>query len=242
MNTIAILERPAVEDGFKVKAADGMIYGPVSLDTLLEWVRDGRVLPETWVHGQSLGAWRQAETLPDLAEALGEASQPEPAGEAAPGGQEAIGLEELRQFPRLARLSDDQLEQVRLFGELRVAPADSLIISKGDPGDALYLVLAGEVRVRLVIGGEDKTLVNIRAGQFFGEMALFNDAPRSADVVAVTETRLMRVTREAFRMFIEELPELGSPIVYQLATTMADRIVASNTRYQRDTAAEFLWR
>jgi CRP-like cAMP-binding protein len=116
------------------------------------------------------------------------------------------------------------------------------IIKKGDPGDALFLVLAGEVRVRLIIGMEDKTLCTIRAGQFFGEMALFNNSPRSADVVAVTETRLMRVTQPAFMLFVEEIPDLASAILHTLASTMADRLVAANARYQQDTAADFLWR
>jgi CRP-like cAMP-binding protein len=130
------------------------------------------------------------------------------------------------------------LEQVLRFGELYIVPPHSCIIRKGDPGDAIYLVLSGEVRVRLVIGMEDKTLATIRPGQFFGEMALFNDSPRSADVVAVTETRLMRITRHAFRLFMEEIPELASPIFYNLA--MADRLVAANKRYQLDTATEFV--
>ena len=70
--------------------------------------------------------------------------------------------------------------------------------------------LGGEVRVRLIISMEYKTLFRIRAGHFFGEMALFNNSPRSADVVAVTETRFMRVTQDAFKLLIEEIPELVS--------------------------------
>lgn len=241
MNIAPELESQSTEEAYKVRATDDLVYGPVSLPTLLEWVKDQRVLPATWIHSQSDNSWRKAETIPTLCEALLQASQPGSKPQVFAGAIEEIGAAELRQFPQLARLADPQLEQVLRFGELYIAPPHSCIIRKGDPGDALYLVLSGEVRVRLVIGLEDKTLASIRPGQFFGEMAMFNDSPRSADVVAVTETRLMRITRHAFRLFIEEIPELASPILYNLATAMADRLVASNKRYQLDTASEFVW-
>lgn len=238
MDNDANTEPQPVEDAYKVRAFDNHVYGPVNLPTLLEWAKDQRVLPGTWIHSQSDDSWRQAETIPALSEALQEGSGPA----VSMGAREEISADELRHFPQFARLTDKQLEQVRRFGELCMAPPRSLIIRKGDAGDALYLVLSGEVRVRLIIGMEDKTLVTIRPGQFFGEMALFNNSPRSADVVAVAETRLMRVTQQAFMLFSEEIPELASPMLYNLASTLADRLVAANNRYQKDTTAEFLWR
>jgi CRP-like cAMP-binding protein len=204
--------------------------------------KDERVVAATWIHCQSDNSWHKAENISALHDALLEARQSKSQLEDSAGPPEEIGTDELRQFPRLAKLADKQLEQVRRFGELLVAPPGSRIIKKGDPGDALYLILAGEARVRLIVGMEDKTLFTVRPGQFFGEMALFNDSPRSADVMAVTETRLMRVTRHAFLLFIEEIPELASPILYTLASALADRLVAANTRYQQDAAAEFIWR
>ena len=236
------MEPQAFEEAYKVRATDNLVYGPVNLAALLEWAKDGRVVPGTLIHCQSEDAWQKAEAIPALREALQEAKQAasEPADSA--GAPEEMSIDELRQFPRFARLPDKQVEQVRRFGELCAAPPDTLIIRRGDPGDALYLVLAGEVRVRLVIGLEDKTLSTIGPGKFFGEMALFNNSPRSADVVAVTETRLMRLTKEAFMLFIDEIPQLAGPILYDLASTMADRLVAANKRFQLDTAADFVWR
>jgi CRP-like cAMP-binding protein len=230
------------EEAYKVRACDNLVYGPVTLATLLDWARDERVVAATWIHCLSADSWQKAETIPAVREVLLEVnrSKSEPADSV--NAAEEISADELRQFPRLAMLTDKQLEQVRRFGELRVALPGTRIIRKGDPGDALYLVLSGEVRVRLLVGMEDKTLFTIRPGQFFGEMAMFNDSPRSADVVAVSETRLMRVTQHAFLLFIEEIPELASRILYNLASTLADRLVAANTRFQMDAAADFVWR
>jgi len=236
------MELEPFEESYKVRASDNLVYGPVSLPTLIEWAKDERVVVGTWIHCQTDNSWHKAENIPTLREALLEARNTESHLEKSARPPEEIGTDELRQFPRLAGLMDKQLEQVRRFGELRVAPPGSRIIKKGDPGDAFYLMLAGEARVRLIVGMEDKTLFTIRPGQFFGEMALFNDSPRSADVLAVVETRLMRVTQHAFLLFIDEIPELASPILYTLASAMADRLVAANTRYQMDAAAEFIWR
>ena len=235
------MQTQSVENSYKVRACDNLVYGPVSLAVLLEWAKDERVLADTWIHSENDDSWLKAEAIPALHEALrGSTQSGAIVGDLAQ--HEEISAEELRQFSWLAKLSVKQLEQVRRFGELCVAMPGTRIIKKGDPGDALYMVLSGEVRVRLIIRMEDKTLCTINAGQFFGEMALFNNSPRSADIVAVTETRLMRVTQDAFRLFVDEIPELASKVLHTLASTLADRLVAANCRYQQDTVADFLWR
>lgn len=231
-----------LENSYKVRACDNLVYGPVSLAILLEWAKDERVLPDTWIHCASDDSWQKAEAIPALHSALRESGQTTSRMENPASSYEEISAEELQQFPWLAKLTLKQLDQVRRFGELCVAMPGTRIIKKGDAGDALYLVLSGEVRVRLIIRMEDKTLCKINAGQFFGEMALFNNSPRSADIVAVSETRLMRVTQHAFRLFVDEIPELASKVLHTLASTLADRLVAANSRYQQDTVADFLWR
>jgi len=230
------------DETYKIRACDNLVYGPVTLPILLDWAKDERVVAGTWIHRLSDDSWQKAESIPAVREALLEINRSKAGPEDSANTPEEISADELRQFPRLARLTDKQLEQVRRFGELCIAPPGTRIIRKGDPGDAFYLVLAGEVRVRLLVGMEDKTLFTIRPGHFFGEMALFNDSPRSADVVAVAETRLMRVTQHAFLLFVEEIPDLAGPILYHLASTLADRLVAANTRFQLDAAADFVWR
>ena len=55
---------------YKVWASDNMVYGPVNLDILLDWVADGRVTPDTWVFAEGINSWKPAKTLPALGEAL----------------------------------------------------------------------------------------------------------------------------------------------------------------------------
>jgi CRP-like cAMP-binding protein len=103
-------------------------------------------------------------------------------------------------------------------------------------------MLTGEVRARLMISYEDKTLNHIPAGQFFGEMAMFTQAPRSADVVAVQSSRLMRVSNQAFLQLIKELPALAAPFLFTMAKMMAHRISETNSNLQKQVTSEFVWR
>ena len=229
------------QDSFKVWATDNLIYGPIPLDTLIQWAGENRVLADTWVHSQAENVWRLAREIPPLRRQF------------APGVDTAFLLaqiqashdvqpEELRRFSLFSSLSNAELKQFIAFGQLCEAAPGVVILKKGDPGDSFYLVLTGEVRARLVVGLEDKTLGQIPAGEFFGEMAMFNQAARSADVVAVQPARLLRMSSEAFQLLIKQLPALAAPVIFAIARVMAGRISQDNQRFQREVASEFVWR
>ena len=126
-------------------------------------------------------------------------------------------------------------------GELHRPPPGERIIKQGDPADALFFVLAGGVRVRLIVGLQDKTLARIPAGEFFGEMAMFTQSARSADVLAEEGTRLLRFSAESFRLLIAEKPEAAARMLFAIARTMANRISEDNRRLKTQVASEFLW-
>ncbi len=73
-------------------------------------------------------------------------------------------------------------------------------------------------------------------------MAMLTQRPRSADIVAETESRLLRFSAEAFRHLIEENPEAAAPMLFGLAGIMANRIWEDNQRLQKEVASEFIWR
>ena len=92
---------------YKVWASDNVVYGPVLLKTLLEWVADGRVQKETWVFSQEVNSWKPAKSLPVLGDALAayhaeQAPLPMPTklGKAI----DSITVDYLRQFESLAGL------------------------------------------------------------------------------------------------------------------------------------------
>ena len=99
---------------YKVWASDNVVYGPVLLETLLEWVADGRVLSDTWVFSQEVNSWKPAKSLPPLGDALAAyhaSHAPLPTPTELGQASDSITVDYLRQFDSLAGLGQDELEQ-----------------------------------------------------------------------------------------------------------------------------------
>ena len=229
---------------YKVWASDNVVYGPVLLETLLEWVADGRVLADTWVFSQEVNSWKPAKSLPVLDDALAKypanqasLSTPTELGQAS----DSITANYLRQFDALAGLGLAELEQFISHCIMMEIEEGGLIMKKDSPGDGLYMILSGETRVRLVIAGQDTTLANVGAGSFIGEVAMFSQAPRTADVLALTPCNLLFMSAEAFRNMMQSEPKLASAMLFALGHIMADRMMAGNQRLQSKVSSEFLW-
>src|SRR3712207_800834 len=108
-------------------------------------------------------------------------------------------LDELRQVPLLADLTEEDLERLYEMAQTVSIPAGRLVLQEGDPGDSLYIVLDGELEVTKRHGRQEVLLAVYKAGQFFGEMALLEQAPRSASVRTLRESRLLLISRAAFQ-------------------------------------------
>src|SRR5258708_33794007 len=105
-----------VEESYKVRARDNLVYGPVTLSALLEWARDERVLADTWIHSASDNGWQKAATIPALHEVLRATSHATLGFESPTESYKKIGPDNLHQFPLFPRLPVKQLEQLRSFG------------------------------------------------------------------------------------------------------------------------------
>jgi CRP-like cAMP-binding protein len=94
--------------------------------------------------------------------------------------------------------SEDQRRRLAASGQIVTLAAGALLCQKGDPGDAAYLVLEGELEVRAVgPNGEMVRLAALGRSELAGEMALLDGGARSADMVATRRTRLLKLTRAA---------------------------------------------
>lgn len=225
--------------GYKIWGIDNVVYGPVELPVLVDWVREERVTAETWVYSEDADEWRKAVKIPELQLFFKKAG--------AARGQTAYDTELIAHAPALkpgslrrikifAAFSDDQLARFVHYMEVRQAKQFSEIVRQGDPGDAMFLLLQGEVRVRIMIGGKESTLATLSNGEFFGEISLFDHGPRSADIVANEESILLRISASSFQKVIDEAPELAAPFLYAVGKTLTGRIRADNKRF-RDTIA-----
>jgi len=212
---------------FFIWGIDQSAYGPVELPTLVSWIKDERVLAETWIFLARDIAWRRAADIPELQMFF----RRKALGAVAPAGFQAGSL---RRVKILAGLSDAQLERLAQLMELQRVPQWSVIVKQGEHGDAMYLILEGELRVRLIASGKETILSTLGPGEFFGDMALFDQGPRSADVVANVDSVVLKITATAFEDLARTAPDLAAPFLMATVKTLAARIRADNKRL-RDT-------
>lgn len=226
---------------YKVWAEDAAAYGPVDVATLAQWIQEDRVFPETFVQPQSDLRWRPAAKVDSLQEIFTTAVQ---AGmEEATGGTSAV-VAALREFPLFSVLTTEGLEQIAALGKCHDFEKGEVIVRQGDPGDAVYFVLSGELRVRLLVGVVDridKTLCKLGPGELFGELGLLLQSKRTADVIAEQPSRVFCMTTNAFQLLVKQVPEVASPLLFNLSVTMARRIAADNQRFYREVTSQFVW-
>ena len=97
--------------------------------------------------------------------------------------------------------------------ETRVVSAGDVIIREGEPGDVMYVVLAGEVEVSV----REHVINRLLPGDMFGELALIDTRPRSATAIAVTECKLAMVDQRHFMFLIQETPFFAIHVLDVLA-------------------------
>jgi hypothetical protein len=211
---------------------DDTPYGPVELPTLIDWIRDERVLADTWVFARSAGNWQKASDIPELKNYFSPVAVPSDFNKPL---QKGITPGMLRRIKILADLSDAQLTHLSGFLELQQAAQWAVIFSQGDASDSMYLVMSGELRARTMVGGKETILATFGPGEFFGDMALFDHGPRSADVLANVDSTLFKISSASFDRLTREAPALATPFLQATARTLSARIRADNKRLTRIT-------
>jgi len=234
---MAMLEQETAND-FIIWGIDNAPYGPVELPVLVDWLKDERVLRDTWVFARSSGSWQRASEILELEKYFAQTAAT-PAVPAAPGPVRAapanLKAGSLRRIKILAGLNDAQLERLLSFLETQRVQQWSVIVKQGEPGEAMYLILDGELRARTDVGGKETILATLGPGDFFGDMSLFDHGPRSADVVANVDSTVLKFSTASFNRLMLEAPDLAAPFLQATARTMAARIRADNKRLDRIT-------
>jgi signal transduction histidine kinase len=129
------------------------------------------------------------------------------------------------------RLPGEHLEAIRNAGLQRDANAGQVIFREEDPGDGLYLVVEGMVEIFASLEKDGKQVLSrVGPGEVFGEMAIIENAPRSAAAMAVEPTKLFFVPREAMLNLIESTPAMA----ISLMRLVSHRLREFNHQYLRD--------
>lgn len=140
----------------------------------------------------------------------------------ATAAESRIGL--LKRVPIFAHLSYNELVKVVGLTTLRQAAAGADIVSEGDLGDELFVVLAGEAEV--MHGSE--VLAVLPAGTHFGEMAMIDNAPRSATVRAKVDCNLLVMRRSEFFGLIRAEPVIATKMLWSFVNVLSGRLREAN--------------
>ncbi len=116
--------------------------------------------------------------------------------------------------PIFNKLSREERKQFTESFQYREIPAGEAIVNEGDPGDSMFLIKSGEVAVkaRHPVRDEAVELARLQGGDFFGEVGLIKNKPRTATVLAESEAEILELKRDDFRKIADKHPEIGKAI------------------------------
>jgi hypothetical protein len=140
----------------------------------------------------------------------------------------------LKRVGIFAKTPDQILAEVASLLETAELRGGVTIFEKGEPGDCMYIIIDGDVRVH----DDQRTLNHLGAGSVFGEMALLDSEPRVASITAVTDARLLRLGQEPFYELMDARIEVARGIIQVLSQHLRARVQDLNDARARLEALE----
>jgi len=147
----------------------------------------------------------------------------------------------LAQIPLFEGLSDEDREALAQRLAEKSFKTDEMVFSKGDEGSSMYIVLAGAVQIFLPPPDNDTPpviLKDVRTGEYFGELSLFDDKPRSASVEATVDTVLLELTRDEFGDHLSKSRNAAMAILAEMAERLRETNALLSQRAARDVVKE----
>jgi CRP/FNR family cyclic AMP-dependent transcriptional regulator len=137
----------------------------------------------------------------------------------------------LSKIPIFNDLNKKELKAVERILHQRSYKPEEIIFNEGDPGVGMYIIVTGHINI--TIGSEEKLLAVLANGDFFGEIALLSETPRTATATAAIETHMLGFFQSDLFSLLETNPQTGNKILLRLAQMIADRLRFSNLENQQ---------
>jgi CRP/FNR family cyclic AMP-dependent transcriptional regulator len=129
----------------------------------------------------------------------------------------------LRRVPLLSSLNEQQLETLAAGSARRNFPKGRTIVSEGEPSQTLYILLSGRAKVqRSDSEGKEVILAVLGSGDFFGEMSLIDEAPRSASVITLESCDFMAINKDSFKSMLLQSNEMCMAVMKGLVRRLRE--------------------
>ena len=139
--------------------------------------------------------------------------------------------EQLRTVPIFKALDDAHLVQVAALAEEQRFVSGETIFAEGDPGDYLFVIIEGRVRLSKLIPNIGEEALSIaEQGDHFGEMALIDGAPRSAHAIAHSDVLLAAIPRQSFEQLLFVNRDLAHDVLWSFVRAMSKRLRETNEK------------
>jgi CRP/FNR family transcriptional regulator, cyclic AMP receptor protein len=148
----------------------------------------------------------------------------------------------LAQIPLFQGLADEDREALTARLSEKSFRAGDIVFSQGDVGSSMYVVQAGAVQIYLPSAEKDTppvTLKDVRTGEYFGELALFDNKPRSASVRALVDTVLLELTRDELGEHLGKSPKAAMTILSEMGNRLRETNAMLSQRASTDANKEF---
>ena len=127
----------------------------------------------------------------------------------------------LKDVPLFSKMNDDQLAALARTGDIRRVAKGQLIVNQSSTGDTFYIVISGHVKVALLHeDGREIVLSHLSEGNFFGELSLLDNDPRSASVIAAEDAALFVLSRKQFYQLITANPDILEKVIKEICTRL----------------------
>ena len=142
-----------------------------------------------------------------------------------------MAIELLKKIRLFEGLTDDELRQVRRICQEEKTPKGTILFEEGTFGDKCYIVLTGEVRISKFIPGiGEEALAVLKPGDYFGEMALIDDFPRSAHAIANTDVELLTISKSEMDELLFFNKEIAYKMLWTFCRTLSARLRETNEK------------
>ena len=139
--------------------------------------------------------------------------------------------EKLQKTVLFREFTDQEMsELLELLDPLSAKPGE-VVVRQDEVGDCMFIVVKGTCRVVHHKGGRDIELAVMSEGDFFGELALVDEGPRSADVIAISEVALLKISQAVIAAVAGVYPTAAFKLLIAIGRIMVERLRLANQRY-----------
>ena len=149
-------------------------------------------------------------------------------------GKEGDILPVLRTIPIFEGLGFNDLKKIELIVHKRTFMPNEVIFYERQPGAGMYIIKRGLIKLTKTVNEERVKISELQDGEFFGEMSLLDDYPRSAEATAVEKTEALGIFRPDLFDLIENNPKLGYKILLRLSKRLASRLRETTEKKLRE--------